>query len=409
MRAIGILLLLFLLLSPVKAMQTLSDQSKVYLLTCSPGQELYAIFGHSAIRVQDEANKIDLVFNYGTFDFMTPNFYMKFMNGRLDYMLSVSRFGSFVSHYEGDNRGVRAHLLDLTDKEKQQVWDFLNWNMQPENRFYRYDFFFDNCATRIRDLFFKVKGIEPGSFDQTGTRSYRDYLHQYLEHSPWTAQGIDLIIGLKADAGASPYHRAFLPDYLDSLLMAPAAKGLVLSTETVVPDVTLEMEATNITPLGAGMGLLFIYLLITALEWHRRTKWVVVDRFLLLLTGLCGLLMAYLWFFTDHSVTGWNMNLMWAMPTNLVLLFVLKATSNRRWLRFLPRMSFILAGLVFCCGYFFPQDLPSLVYPVALTLMVRLWHYCHWQPKFNKQNTNQTVVPKHYGHTPPMVDRATLR
>ncbi len=409
MRVIRILLLLFLLLPSVKAMQPLSDQSKVYLLSCSPGQELYAIFGHSAIRVQDEINGIDLVFNYGTFDFMTPNFYMKFMNGRLDYMLSVSRFGSFVSHYEADNRGVRAHLLDLSDAEKQQVWDFLNWNMQPENRFYRYDFFFDNCATRIRDLFFNVKDIQPDGFNTVGTHSFRDYLHQYLEQSPWIAQGIDLIIGLKADAVASPYHRAFLPDYLDSLLMAPAAGGLVLSTETIVSDVTSEMEATSITPLAAGLGLLFIYLLITAWELRKRTKWVGADRFLLLVTGLCGLLMSYLWFFTDHSVTGWNMNLMWAMPTNLGLLFVLKASRNRLWLRWWSRFSFILAAMVFCFGYFFPQDLPTLVYPVALTLIVRLWHYANWQPKLNKQKTNQTVVPKHYGQKPPMVDRATLR
>lgn len=394
MKAIRIIFLLFFLLPSLNAMQPLSDQSKVYLLTCSPGQELYAIFGHSAIRVQDEANGIDLVFNYGTFDFMTPNFYMKFMNGRLDYMLSVSRFGSFVSHYKADNRGVRAHLLDLTDAEKQQVWAFLNWNMQPENRFYRYDFFFDNCATRIRDLFFKTKGLQSGGFDQAGAHSYRDYLHKYLEHSPWTAQGIDLIIGLKADAAASPYNQAFLPDYLDSLLMHPAAGGLVLSTETVVSESELAAESTSVTPLAASLGLLFIYVLITAWELSKRTRFVGADRFLLLVTGFCGLLMAYLWFFTDHSVTGWNMNLMWAMPSNLGLLFVLKATGHRLWLRCWSRLSFVLAGLVFSLGCFFPQNLPTLVYPVALTLMIRLWYYCHWQPQPKKQNTDQTVVPK---------------
>lgn len=378
MKIIGILVILFISLPSVKAMAPLSDQSKIYHLTCSPGEELYAIFGHSAIRVQDEANGIDLVFNYGTFDFMTPNFYMKFMNGRLDYMLSVSHFGSFVSHYQADNRGVRGHLLNLTQVEKQQVWDFLNWNIQPENRFYRYDFFFDNCATRIRDLFFNVKDIQPLDFDQAGIHSYRDYLHQYLEQSPWTAQGIDLIIGLKADAAAAPYNRAFLPDYLDSLLMHPAANGLVLATDIIVPDSVLTSKAPMVGPVSAALGLLSIYLLISAVELRKRVKYVRADRLLLLVTGLCGLLMFYLWFFTDHQVTAWNFNLLWAMPTNLGLLFVLKSTAKRLWLRYWCRMTFVMSAVVFCFGYFSPQYFPTLVYPVALTLLVRLWHYCHW-------------------------------
>ena len=386
MKIIGILVILLILFPSAKAMAPLSDQSKIYHLTCSPGEELYAIFGHSAIRVQDEANKIDLVFNYGTFDFMTPNFYMKFMNGRLDYMLSVSRFNSFLSHYQEDNRSVQAHLLNLTPEEKQQVWAFLNWNMQPENRNYRYDFFFDNCATRIRDLFFKVKGVQAPDFETASTQSYRDYLHQYLEHSPWIAQGIDLIIGLKADGKASPYNRAFLPDYLDSLFMHQASRGLILSSETIVEQSVVQAAPTEITPFKAAVALLLFYLGILVLELKMRKKFLVMDRLLLLVTGLCGLLMGYLWFFTDHSVTGWNMNLMWAMPTNLGLLFVLGSAKNHAWIRYWNRLTFVLAGLVLCFGYLFPQNLPSLVYPVALTLMIRLWNFCHWQT--DKMNTN---------------------
>ncbi len=378
MKFISVLIILFVCIPSIRANEPLSDDATIYHLTCTPGDDLYSIFGHSAIRVLDKTNGIDLVFNYGTFDFMTPNFYLKFMNGRLDYMLSVSRFSSFVSSYQDDQRGVTAYQLNLTKDEKQQMWTFLRWNIQPENRSYRYDFFFDNCATRIRDLYFRVKGIEAADFESGSQYSYRDYLHRYLEHSPWIAQGIDLIIGIKADAKAPAYNRAFLPDYLDSLLLHPTSKALFLAQETILPQTAVQSEPLTVTPFMAAFFFLILYVLISFFELKTKRKLVFADRFLLLITGLCGLLIGYLWFFTDHQVTVWNFNLLWALPTNLGLLMVLKGSKNHRWIRLWSRATLVLAALVFCFGLIFIQNFPSLVYPVALTLIVRLWYYCHW-------------------------------
>ena len=385
MKILRIFIILFVCLLPLKAIEPLSDQANIYHLTCTPGEDLYSIFGHSAIRVQDPAQGIDLVFNYGTFDFMTPNFYLKFMNGQLDYMLSVSRFSSFLSSYRDDHRGVQAYLLNLSQPEKQQVWDFLRWNMEPENRKYRYDFFFDNCATRIRDLYFRIKGIEAADFELQGNHSYRDYLHQYLQKSPWTAQGIDLIIGIKADAKASPYSRAFLPDYLDSLFLHPSANELFLKKEQILDDSVTDTESTGISPFMASTLLLLFFLFISMVELKMKRKFLIFDRFLLLITGLCGLLIGYLWFFTDHQVTVWTFNLLWAMPSNFVLLFVLDNKRKSVWLRWWIRITFLLSSMVFCFGYFFMQNFPSLVYPMALTLMVRLCYYCHWRFIFRQQ------------------------
>ena len=130
----------------------LSDQAKVSIITCSPGNEMYSVYGHSAIRVNDPRLNYDVAFNYGIFDFSSPNFLYRFCAGQTDYLLGAYRFDTFLNEYQQDKRSVFEQELNLTAKEKQAVVDFLVWNAQPENRVYRYNFFFDNCATRVRDV-----------------------------------------------------------------------------------------------------------------------------------------------------------------------------------------------------------------------------------------------------------------
>ena len=135
--------------------QNLSDRSVVSLLTCSPGTELYSIFGHCAIRIHDPVNEIDKIYNYGTFDFDSPNFYMEFIKGKLFYFLSVSNFTFFKTTYIRMNRSIYEQVVDLSMDQRQSLYQYLENNHLPENRYYLYDFFFDNCATRIRDAFVK--------------------------------------------------------------------------------------------------------------------------------------------------------------------------------------------------------------------------------------------------------------
>ena len=194
----------------------LSPQAEISLITVSPGEELYSMYGHSAIRVNDPGQGIDYVFNYGTFDFNTPNFYVKFVRGKLPYQLSVGYFEDLKNHSIRDNRSVTEQVLNLNPQEKQKIVDLLEINYRPENRAYLYDFFFDNCATRIRDVF--ERGMGPAlQFSDTPApepMSFRQLVGIYQQPHPWADLGVDLAMGLPADAEASPWQTMFLPDYL---------------------------------------------------------------------------------------------------------------------------------------------------------------------------------------------------
>ena len=146
---------LFILLSTVVHAQPeieLTEESIVTLVTCGPGEELYEAFGHTAIRVHDSNIGLDVVYNYGTFDFDQPNFYWNFVQGRSLYMLAANRYSNFIRAYQYYNRSVREQYLNMTLPQKQALLDKLLWNAKVENRNYLYDYFFDNCSTRPRDV-----------------------------------------------------------------------------------------------------------------------------------------------------------------------------------------------------------------------------------------------------------------
>ena len=180
----------------------LSPKAEVSVITCGPGtDELYASFGHSAFRVLDLENKIDRVYNYGTFDFATPNFYGKFAQGKLLYQLRAYNFGNFLRGYHDENRWVKGQVLDLTSIQVQEVFDFLENNAKPENRSYNYDFFYDNCSTKLFDVLEQVLGdniIFESDFDKENY-THRDLIELYMGHQPWADFGIDLALGADID------------------------------------------------------------------------------------------------------------------------------------------------------------------------------------------------------------------
>ncbi|HNE28922.1 MAG TPA: DUF4105 domain-containing protein, partial [Saprospiraceae bacterium] len=184
----------------------LSDSSFISLITAAPGEELYSTFGHSALRVKDPARNFDRCYNYGTFDFDQPNFYLNFCRGKLLYYLNVERRRDFEYEYLMDRRTLREQTLDLDASQKQQLFDLLQENALPQNREYKYDFFYDNCATRIRDIVEKAL-LYQVFFDSTTTKkgtTMRQLLKPYLLDKPWTRFGIDLILGQAADRVAEP-------------------------------------------------------------------------------------------------------------------------------------------------------------------------------------------------------------
>ena len=355
----------------------LSPDARISILTCSPGNELYSIFGHTAIRVSDTRLGMDYVFNYGTFNFNTPHFYLKFMRGQLNYMLSVSTFSQFMVEYRYNQRSVWEQELNLDDSEKQALFNALVINAEPQNRFYHYHFFFDNCATRVRDMAINhlshpvVFSSVPN--DTIPSMSFRQAIATYLEQRPWTRLGLDLILGSPTDDPVNAQTIQFLPNYLmlqfEGSRRNNSGHKLVHPTKTLLtfnhlPEKTTAQPGYVLTLAALVLGLL------TWLQLRKgfNLKWI--DRFLFLLVGVIGLLITFLWFFTQHTVTGPNWHLLWANPLYLLLAF--GPSIYRGFFRYLSLMLGI--GVVFVLLFFWalPQYMPPVLIPVWLVLVLRL-------------------------------------
>ena len=198
------------------AQQKLSDKATISVLTCGPGSELYSAFGHSAFRVHDPILQLDKVYNYGTFDFNAPNFYFNFAKGKLIYQLSTSSFIRFIREYQYENRWVKAQELNLTTADAQKVYDFLENNAKPQNKYYRYDFFYNNCATKLETIIQQVlKNKVNFSYNYIKTnKTHRDLIADYTHNFKWAKFGIDLALGSVIDKKAKKKDYNFLPAYI---------------------------------------------------------------------------------------------------------------------------------------------------------------------------------------------------
>ena len=320
---------LLLLMSQALSAITLSDSARISLLTCSPGQELYSCFGHSAIRVTDYRQGFDVVFNYGTFDFDQPNFYLNFVRGHMIYMLGVDRFDDFRMQYIYEQRNIFEQEINLNTSDKIKVFDFLVNNAKDENRNYRYDFLYDNCATRIRDVF--QKNVDSVKFDYssfTEQKSFRDLINDYSENEPWQQFGMGLLIGLPVDRQATPAQMCFLPDYLSRAFAHATVNGKLLCQRTIqildVPKPITEISIyQRITPNVVFGLLLLLVIIISLLELRSHKHFYWIDYPLFFITGLLGLLFFMIGNFTEHTTTQWNFNLIWALPTHLIMALIL--------------------------------------------------------------------------------------
>lgn len=331
--------LLFILLSSTFYAQDvkLSANAEVSVITCGPGTaELYASFGHSAFRVLDLQNKIDRVYNYGTFDFNTPNFYAKFAQGKLLYQLRAYNFGNFLRGYHQENRWVKGQVLDLTPNQVQQVFDFLEENAKPENRSYQYDFFYDNCSTKLYDVLEQVLGediVFQSDFDQANY-SHRDLIELYMGHQPWADFGIDLALGADIDRKASSKEYMFLPDYvLEAFTMIQIkddgeVKPIVKRTEEIILNYEQETKQSSVTPLLLFSVCAILILWITYKDYKRKSRTRLVDLLIFTITGITGIILLLLWFATDHSATVNNFNVLWAFAPNLIFAFLMNKNSK---------------------------------------------------------------------------------
>lgn len=277
------ILLLFLLsfcLTPAKAQNILSDQAAISLLTAAPSdEEVYTLYGHTAIRVTDPVHKLDIVFNYGIFDFSKPNFIYRFTRGETDYKLAAYNFSHYIIEYQMRGSEVTEQVLNLTPEEINKIWNALIVNAQPENAVYRYNFFFDNCATRPvaiveEQVNGKVKYNNPPE-----PQTFRDLINYCTRNNSWLTFGCDLALGSPTDRIATPHEMMFLPVYLKdefgkATIVNPdgSERKLIKQTNRLSEELIDDTDTTKewFTPMLCSIIIFLVTLLTTYIEWKKK-------------------------------------------------------------------------------------------------------------------------------------------
>lgn len=371
---------------------TLSADAEISVITCGPGpQELYSAFGHSAMRVRDAKNGIDLAFNYGVFNFNQPNFYLNFARGYLYYRLGVQHYDDFEYPYVYFNRYVHEQVLNLTTAQKQKIFDYLQWNALPENVVYRYDYFYNNCATKMPDVILKTLGDEvkfDGSHIKTDY-SIRDLTDIYLDKQPWGDLGIDICLGLPMDKKAAPFEYMFLPDYVE----AGFDNAVVKHGDTFVDlvkekRIIYETRDEEQDPKGLPHPLLVfcvfaaLAIVLTILDFKKKRLSNWFDLMLFAVTGSIGLLLFVLWLFTDHNAAAKNFNILWALPTHLIAVFAF--IKNPNWLKNYFGVTLIICVLLIVTWPVLPQRLHYALIPIVVTLAMRSYTQYKLRTKNNR-------------------------
>lgn len=354
-----------------------SSHLRISLLTCSPGDELYSTFGHSAFRIVDSSvayndNYRDIVYNYGTFNFDDDGFYLKFVRGKLLYYISVENFEDFKYNYQTSGRGISEQVLNLTAPEKIHIQQFLLNNLKEENKYYKYDFFFDNCTTRLRDI---LKNNHDSSFITKPVMpprtTFRQAIYQYLDRGDkqWSKLGIDILLGLRCDRIMTAQEMQFLPDNL-MLCLDSANHPMVQSHKSLYSFNEEQNKHGLFSPLVVFSILLIAIALLSLSKNSLAQKFLQgFDGILFFSTGLLGIVLLFMWFATDHSMTKSNFNLLWAWPTHIVVAFFIN--SERSWVKKYYAFTSVAMVMVLLAWFFLKQHLNIALIPFVLLLIHR--------------------------------------
>lgn len=381
--------LFLLLFSFTVSAQILTSNAKISLLTVSAGDELYSTFGHSAFRIKDPLQGLDVVFNYGTFDFRTEGFYIKFLKGTLPYQINGQYFENEITSWTSEGRYVTEQILNLSQAQKQGVYDFLQTNYLPENREYAYKFFYDNCSTRLRDVLKKVCK-DSLTFSKTlhADSSYRQWIDIYARKNEklWADFGMDLAIGEPSDRLTGANGAMFLPNNLSDAFdkakiqkdigLQPLVLAKIELNRGMLPVIAKEKEL--ITPNMLFWTFFFWVVGFTTYQFKNTKNSFIFDKILFTIAGIFGWFIFLLWFFTDHGVTENNLNIIWTYPLLFPIALLLKKDNNRTWLSKHFFAYGIILILFIISWNFFPQEINYALIPVVLTLAVRAF-YVWWR------------------------------
>lgn len=353
--------------------------TEISILTCRSGDELYSTFGHTAIRIKNSKKDFDSVYNYGLFSFDTPNFYMKFMRGQLPYLLGKTKMHYFLREYQAEKRSVIEQKLILSNDKKKSIISFLENNVKPENRAYAYDFFYDNCATRVVDVYdiYGQPGKEITYTNPLEDKTFRDLLKENLKNLPWSDFGIDIVIGARADSKTTRRHQMFLPEYLMKNL-AHAEIELdgkptkIAEDRTVILDFENENEKRKSRSTNWPViitGLLFAVTIIVNISKSRLTHFY--NKTLISISGILGLFLLFMWFGTNHGATRDNWNIMWFNP--LLLLIAWTSLRNNNILKYIILALLLISGTN-CLVSFLPQFMNLAFLPIIASIGIATWN-----------------------------------
>ena len=374
----GVLLTLILVSStPVAAQEDIPpmDSVEFSLLTCQPHDEVYSLYGHTAIRYHElRPGGLDWAFNYGVFDFKKPHFVARFVFGLTDYELGAYPYKYFVKEYRRFGSMVTEQVLNLTDEEKMALHDALAINLRPENKIYRYNYFYNNCTTKARDI---IESCINGKVEYAGredyTPSYRDMVHSMTRNNPWSRFGNDLLLGIKADWKTDLRQQEFLPGNLmydfdhAQIYSNGSYRPLIKERRIAVPaGVQIIESGFPLTPLACAAILLAVGIVIFFFEWRKKRAFVLWDVLLMMTTGTIGIVLT-LMLFSQHPTVSFNLQIILCNPLPWLFLWpVIRGRETRYW-----KITAILAVL-FLIGSFF-QCYAEGIHVLALCLLMQCY------------------------------------
>jgi len=355
----------------------LSPDTKVSLVTVGPGNELYSGFGHSVIWISDPRQGVDRAYNYGTFSFETGNFYIKFLRGTLPYSLSVGPLFQQTDYWKAENRSIKEEVLNLSAPQKQKLYNFLENNALPENRLYQYKFFFDNCSTRMATALKAACGDSLSFPGYTHEKlSFRQWIDRYAyKQNPWADFGMDLAIGSPSDEIATAEQATFLPDNLSIAFRDSKVKignqtlPLIASTH----DIFVAQPVVNtewLTPMLLFWTLAGVVLLFTLWQIKYENINFTLDKIIFSFVGVIGWFILLLWFGTNHGVTAFNYDILWAFPLWLPLILYISPVKKPSWFQYL----LIFYGFLLLCATGNLLKHNYVVLPILLILVIRVYY-----------------------------------
>lgn len=385
---------------PARAQTDFSDSLRISLLTCSPGPDAYERFGHIGLRVQDQRNpQLDVTFHYGVFSFNTPHFIYRFVKGETDYQLGAVYTQSFIEEYRQRGLGMTEQWLRLDSAQAQDMLQRLLINYRPENRTYRYSYFFDNCATRPYHLINASAG-EQLRYDTAWVKdiTLRQMVQEKTHRNNWLDFGIALAVAARSDQRAWFEEQMFLPDYLSLAVgNAKVEKStasnrwhvpFVTESDTLLtmrPDIAAKIAAPDrISPNTVFGVVLLVALVISAWEWHKKkdaeqkrrpVKVPVVanifDTTLLLAAGLAGCIVWFLNFFSLHPAVDHNLNCFWLLPTHVIMAVLIWFNRLKKWCSIYFGITFALIIAYVILDWIIGQYCPPAFLLLLATLLLR--------------------------------------